>query len=67
MCGEDPVELFKIGEEEEFDEDDVVFAFEFYNIGDVSLSDVEDEWTLPSWTSVSNVVAVGGVTFAESE
>ena len=67
VCGEDPVELFNIGEEDEFDEYDSGFAFEFYNVGNVSLTDVEYEWTLPSWMSVYDVAEIGGVIFAESE
>ena len=45
VCREDPVELFNIGEEEEFDEDDSGFSFDFCIIGDISLVDVEDECT----------------------
>ena len=48
VCGEDPVELFKIGEEESFDEDDDRFAFDFLNIGNISLVDIEDEQRLTS-------------------
>ena len=64
VCGEDPVELFNIGKEEEFDEDDSGFAFDFYNVGNVSIANVEDEWTS---TICMGVAKVGGFTFAESE
>ena len=67
VCREDPVNLFSIGEEEEFDEDDTEFAFYFFNVGDISLIDVEGEWTLSSRMSVSDVAKVGRVAFAESE
>ena len=67
VYGEDLVELFNIGEEEEFDEENSGFAFDFCKVGDVSLVDIEGEWTLSSWTSVSDVAKVGGATFAESE
>ena len=67
VCGEDPVEILNIGEEEEFDENDAGFAFEFYNVGDISLANVEDEWTPTERISVANVANVGGVTFAEIE
>ena len=67
VCGEDTVELFNIGEGEEFAEDDAGFAIDFYTVGNVSLADVKDEWTLPSWMSVSDVTEVGEITFAENE
>ena len=41
VCGEYPVELFNIGEEEEFDEDGARFDFDFFNVGDIGLVDVE--------------------------
>ena len=66
VCGEDPVELFNIGKEEAFDVDDDGFAFDFCNVGDIGLVDVEDEQTSSSWMSISDVAKVGGVTFAES-
>ena len=66
VYGEDPVELFNIGEEEEFDEDDTGFAFDYCNVADVSLVDVKGERTLSSWMSVSDVSKAGGVTLAES-
>ena len=66
VCGEDPVELFNIGEEEAFDEDDAGFAFDFCNVGNIGLVGVEDEQTLYIWMSTSDVAKVGGVTFAES-
>ena len=59
------MELFNIGEEEEFDEDNAGFAFDFCNVGDVGLVDVEDAQTLSIWMSISDVAKVGGVTFAE--
>ena len=37
-----PVELFNIGEEESFDKDNSGFAFDFCNVGDIGLVDVED-------------------------
>ena len=67
ICREDPVEIFNTGKEEYFNEDDAEFSFDFYNVGNVSLADVEDEWTSTSWTSVSEVAKFGGATFAESE
>ena len=67
VCGKYPVELFNIDKEEDFDKDDARFDFDFYNVGNESLTDVEDEWTSPSWTSVSDVAFVSGVTFVESE
>ena len=67
ICGEDPLELFNIREEEEFDEDDAGFDFNFCNNGNVSLVDVEDKWTSPIWMSVFDVAEVGRVTFDESE
>ena len=42
VSGEDPVELFNIGKEEAFDEDDDGFAFDFCNVCDIGLVDVED-------------------------
>ena len=45
VCGEDPVEIFNIGEEETFDEDNAGFAFDFCNVGDIGLIDIEDEQT----------------------
>ena len=45
VCGENPVELFNIGEEEAFDGDDTGFAFDFCNVGDIGIVDVEDEQT----------------------
>ena len=60
------MELFNIGEEELFDKDDAGFAFDFCNVGDIGLVDVEDERTLSSWMSTSDVAKSGGVTFAES-
>ena len=65
-CGEDPVELFNIGEEEAFDEDDAGFTFYFCNIGDIGLVDVEYEQTLSIRMITSDVAKVGGVTFSES-
>ena len=67
VCGEDPVEIFNIGEEEEFDEDDAGFAFDFCNVDDVSIVDVEYEWTPSIWMIISDVAKVGGVTFAENK
>ena len=67
VCGEDPVDLFNIDKEEDFDEDDAGFAFNFYNVGNVSLSDIEDKWKSTIWMSVSDVSEVGGVTFSENE
>ena len=43
ICGEDPVDLFNIGEEEDFDEDDGGFTFDFCNLGNIGLVDVEYE------------------------
>ena len=60
------MELFNIGEEEVFDEDDARFVFDFCNIGNIGLVDVEDEHTLSSRMSTSDVAKFGGVTFAES-
>ena len=66
VCGEYPVELFNIGEEDEFDEDDAGFAFYFCNISNIDILDVEDDQTLSIWMIISDVAKVGGVTFAES-
>ena len=66
VCGEDPVEMFNIGEEESFDEDNSEFTFDFCNVGDIGLVDVEDEQALSSWMRISDVAKVVGVTFAES-
>ena len=60
------MELFNIGEEEAFDDDDAGFAFDFCNIGHIGLVDVEDEQTSSSWKSISDAAKVGGVTFSES-
>ena len=60
------MELFNIGEEEAFDEDDAGFAFYFCNIGGISIVDVEDEQTLSSRMSISDVAKVDRVTFTES-
>ena len=60
------MELFNIGEEEEFDEDDAGFAYAFCKFGNIGLIDVEDEKTPSSCMSISDVTRVGGVTFAES-
>ena len=60
------MELFNIGEEEAFDEDDAGFAFDFCNVGNIVIVDVEDEETSSIWMSISDVAKVGGVTFAES-
>ena len=60
------MELFNIGKEEAFDEDDAGFAFDFCNVGNIGLVDVEYEQTLSSWMSTSDVAKVGGVTFADS-
>ena len=40
-------------------------AFDFCNIGNIGLVDVEDEQTLSSRMRTSDVAKVGGVTFAE--
>ena len=48
VCGEEPVEMFNIGEEEAFDGDDDGSAFDICNIGDICLVDVEYEQTLSS-------------------
>ena len=40
----------------------LTFAFDFLNVGDVSLVDVEGEWTSSSWMSVSYVAKTGRVT-----
>ena len=58
--------MFNIGKEESFDEDDAGFAFDFCDVRDIGLVDVEDEQTSSSWMSISDVAKVGGVTFAES-
>ena len=42
VCGEGPVDLFNIGEEEKFDDDYAGFVLDFFNVGDVSLVDVKD-------------------------
>ena len=60
------MELFNIGEEESFDKDNSGFAFDFCNVGDIGLVDVEDEQTLSSWMRTPDVSKVGGVTFTES-
>ena len=67
VCREDPVVLFNIGEEEEFEKDDAGFAFDFCIVGDVSLVDVKDECTSRIWISVPDVAEVGGLTFSEIE
>ena len=59
------MELFGIGEEEAFDEDDAGFAFDFCNVGKIGLVDVEDKQTLSRWMSIQDVAKVGGVTFTE--
>ena len=46
------MELFGIGEEEAFDEDDAGFAFDFCNVGKIGLVDVEDKQTLSRWMSI---------------
>ena len=61
------MELFNIGEEEEFDEENAGFAFGFCKFGDIGLVYVEDEQTSYIWMSISYVTKVGGVTFAKSE
>ena len=66
VCGEDPVELFNIGEEETFDEDDAGFALDFCNVRDIGLVYVKDTRTSSSWMSISDVAKVIGVTFAGS-
>ena len=57
------MELFNIGEEEAFDEDDSGFAFDFCNVGYIGLVDVEDAQASSIWMSISDVAKVGGVTF----
>ena len=57
------MELFNIGEEEAFDEDDARFAFYFFNVGNIGIVDVEDENTSSSWMRISDVAKVGRVTF----
>ena len=66
ICGEGPMDLFNIGEEEEFDEDNAGFTFYFCNVGDIGLVNVEYKQISSSWMSISDVVKVGGVTFAKS-
>ena len=66
VCVEDPVELFNIGEEESFYEEDAGFAFNFCNVGDIGLVDVEYKQTSSIWMSISDVSKVGGVTLAEN-
>ena len=58
------MDLFKIGEEEAFDEDGAGLAFDVCNVGDIGLVDVEDEQALSSWMRISDVAKVVGVTFA---
>ena len=48
ICGEDPVVLFNVDEEEEFDKDDYGFAFNFYIVGNISIVNVVDKCTLRS-------------------
>ena len=59
------MELFNIGEEEAFDEDDIGFVFDFCNVGDIGIVEVEYAQTSYSWMRISDVSKVHGVTFAE--
>ena len=59
------MKMFNIGKEGAFDEDDAGFAFDFCNVGNIGLVDVEDSQMSSIWMSISDVAKVGGVTFAE--
>ena len=65
VCREKPLELFNIGKDKAFDEDDAGFAFYFFNIIEIGIVDVEYEQTLSSQMSTSDVAKVDGVTFTE--
>ena len=60
------MDLFNVGEEEAYYEDDSGFAFYFCNVGGIGLVDVEDAQTSYIWMIISDVAKVGRVTFAES-
>ena len=60
------MELFNIGKEEAFDEENTGSAFDFCNVGDIGLVDVEDAQTSYIWMRISYVTKVVGVNFAES-
>ena len=66
VCGEDSLDLFNVGEEEAYYEDDSGFVFYFCNVGGIGLVDVEDAQTLYIWMIISDVAKVCRVTFAES-